>query len=423
MPRLTPTQLAPVATAVRTGDGDQTSADGHFDQALREATPEHAPSPEPDHEAASPAPSAPPPAADAAPAPDPGHADADKTRKPHASHKHTADGNAAGQPPPWLGMLETLTGAGGKHLPAGGENMPTTTANATSGRSARTGKARTQIPAGLLPGGAAAAGKTAAQAGGTRLSAPAIFTPLTAATATGADAVPTPASRGAAQGKNAAELSALAHSHGLPATPGDSTRLAPQHATQALLTDPRDTDKAASPDTRSQVSDLAALGMLAPSHHAMPAATPSAAPATLQMTQSPGTPAFQQELGEHVAWLGGQDIKQAQIQLNPRHLGPIHVDVQVTQNHVDVSFAVQHPATVHALQQTLPQLDTLLAQHGLNLGQAQVGQQHAGQQHDGGNHAPPAPWGETAGDTGIEGDTTAVVTTRLRGTGSVDAFA
>ena len=45
---------------------------------------------------------------------------------------------------------------------------------------------------------------------------------------------------------------------------------------------------------------------------------------------------------------------------------------------VDVTFAAQHPAAVHALQQTLPQLDALLAQHGLSLGQADVGQRQSG---------------------------------------------
>lgn len=109
--------------------------------------------------------------------------------------------------------------------------------------------------------------------------------------------------------------------------------------------------------------------------------TAAAAPHQLQIATPPGSSEFAQALGQQVAWLGNQDIKQATIHLNPRNLGPLNVNVQVN-NHgqVDVSFAVQHPGTVHALQQTLPQLDTLLAQQGLSLGQAQVGQQQQGQQ-------------------------------------------
>jgi flagellar hook-length control protein FliK len=79
--------------------------------------------------------------------------------------------------------------------------------------------------------------------------------------------------------------------------------------------------------------------------------------------------------------LAGQNIQQAEIQLNPKKLGPIQVEITTHHDRVDVSFAVQHPQTVHALQQTLPQLHDMLAQQGLNLGHASVGQQAPGRQH------------------------------------------
>jgi flagellar hook-length control protein FliK len=47
-----------------------------------------------------------------------------------------------------------------------------------------------------------------------------------------------------------------------------------------------------------------------------------------------------------------------------------------------VSFAAQHPAAVTAVQQTLGQLDLMLAGQGLSLGQAHVGQQGSGQRGD-----------------------------------------
>jgi len=43
-------------------------------------------------------------------------------------------------------------------------------------------------------------------------------------------------------------------------------------------------------------------------------------------------------------------------------------------------FSAQHPAAVNAVQQSLPQLEHMLAQHGLALGHAEVGQ------HDHGEH-------------------------------------
>ncbi len=102
-------------------------------------------------------------------------------------------------------------------------------------------------------------------------------------------------------------------------------------------------------------------------------------PHALHIASPAGSPAFAQELGQQVAWLDNQDIKQAKIRLHPEDLGQLDVSVRVQHGgQVDVTFAAQHPAAVHALQQTLPQLDALLAQHGLSLGQAQVGQQSAG---------------------------------------------
>ncbi len=105
----------------------------------------------------------------------------------------------------------------------------------------------------------------------------------------------------------------------------------------------------------------------------------AAAPALpLHIASAPGTPAFAQELGQHIAWLGGQEIKQARIRLHPEDLGQLDLKVSVQHdNKVDVSFVVQHPHTVHMLQQTLGQLDAMLAQQGLSLGQADVGHQQS----------------------------------------------
>ncbi|HEX7817084.1 flagellar hook-length control protein FliK [Dyella sp.] len=101
-----------------------------------------------------------------------------------------------------------------------------------------------------------------------------------------------------------------------------------------------------------------------------------AAPAHVVQMQSPlDSSGFAQELGQQVAWMGGHDIKEARIRLNPEELGELEVKVSVEHNRVDVVFAAQHPAAVTAVQQTLGQLDTMLAGQGLSLGQAQVGQQ------------------------------------------------
>jgi flagellar hook-length control protein FliK len=125
----------------------------------------------------------------------------------------------------------------------------------------------------------------------------------------------------------------------------------------------------------------AQLVQLAGMHAGTAPAQPPPPPVQLAMQSAPGQPQFAQEAAQHVSWLAGQKIQQAEIQLNPKKLGPIQVEITTHHDRVDVSFAVQHPQTVHALQQTLPQLHDMLAQQGLNLGHASVGHQAPGRQH------------------------------------------
>ncbi|TPG07388.1 hypothetical protein EAH75_16615 [Rhodanobacter glycinis] len=151
---------------------------------------------------------------------------------------------------------------------------------------------------------------------------------------------------------------------------------------------------------------------------ALSAPSTPAAPTAPPVLQLPvGSQTFAQDLGQQVAWLGGQGIKQARIRLHPEELGSLDVKVSVTHGRVDVVFSAQHPAAVAAVQQSLPQLDHMLAQHGLSLGHAEVGQQDRGDRH---GHA---------GDTGKAaldepGDIHAInMTTSLGQIGLLDAFA
>ncbi len=107
-------------------------------------------------------------------------------------------------------------------------------------------------------------------------------------------------------------------------------------------------------------------------------AAPAGAPAELPMAASPGSPQFSQELGERLLWLVREGVHEARLQLNPRELGPIEVRVGVSDGAAQLSFSAQHAGTVAAVQQSLPQLREMLAQQGLQLGQADVSQQQAG---------------------------------------------
>ena len=100
----------------------------------------------------------------------------------------------------------------------------------------------------------------------------------------------------------------------------------------------------------------------------------SAGVPVVTVTTPVGTPAFGQDFGRQIPWLATQDLKQARIRLHPDELGQVDLKITLDHGRVDVVFSVQHPGAAQAVQQSLPQLDQMLAQHGLSLGHTEVGQ-------------------------------------------------
>ncbi|MDE2156498.1 MAG: flagellar hook-length control protein FliK [Xanthomonadaceae bacterium] len=158
----------------------------------------------------------------------------------------------------------------------------------------------------------------------------------------------------------------------------------PQNASVApAVQTPASTKAGPASDSASAVAQ--AIALPAPPAGGAPAGMPQ-----LQLSAPVGSPAFAQELGQHVAWLGGQDVAQARIRLHPAELGQLDVKINVTHGRVDVVFSAQHPAAVNAVQQSLPQLGHMLAQHGLALDHAEVGQHDRGEHRSHSGNAPAA---------------------------------
>jgi len=179
---------------------------------------------------------------------------------------------------------------------------------------------------------------------------------------------------------------------------------------------------ATSTDSASQGSpDLAALGSLTAAVSAPPAGATASTTHNLAMNAPVGSSDFAKELGQHITWLSGQDVKQAQIRLNPQDLGPLDVKVSVEHGRVDVSFLTQHPAATAAVQQGLDQLNQMLGGQGLSLGHATVGQ-HAQQQFaQQGQQGQQSQASSSASDESVA-DTPIAAATRIA-VGLVDAFA
>ena len=58
-------------------------------------------------------------------------------------------------------------------------------------------------------------------------------------------------------------------------------------------------------------------------------------------------------MAERVVWMTNANIQEAEIQLNPRELGPIGIKVTVQNEQASVSFVAQHATTREALEQAL----------------------------------------------------------------------
>ena len=153
--------------------------------------------------------------------------------------------------------------------------------------------------------------------------------------------------------------------------------------------------------------------------------TAASAPFNLNIAAAPGSVQFGPELGERVLWLIRDGLHEARLQLNPRELGPVEVRLSVGDGAAQVNFSTQHAGTAAAVQQSLPQLRDLLAQQGLQLGQATVSHQPAGDgqaaQQQTQTSASRPDWERQHGDD-IE-DGLPMPTARVVGHGLVDAYA
>jgi Flagellar hook-length control protein FliK len=93
-----------------------------------------------------------------------------------------------------------------------------------------------------------------------------------------------------------------------------------------------------------------------------------------------GERGWERAFGERVVWLVGQQIQTAEVKLNPPHLGPVEVRLSLTGQDASVSFTVTHGTTRDAIEQAIPRLRELFAEHQLQIVNVDVGQRDASSQ-------------------------------------------
>ncbi len=100
---------------------------------------------------------------------------------------------------------------------------------------------------------------------------------------------------------------------------------------------------------------------------------PSSMQATMQARE------WASELGQKLMMMVSTKIQSAQIQLNPRDMGPIDVRVVMQQEQAHVVFSSQVLQTREALEQALPRLREMFDQNGVDLANVDVRDQDAQQ--------------------------------------------
>ena len=128
--------------------------------------------------------------------------------------------------------------------------------------------------------------------------------------------------------------------------------------------------------------------------HASP--TPAAATANLSATMSSaaslssslstaiGAPVqgseWPRQMTEQVSMMVKGEFQQAELKLNPAHLGPLEVKLHISDDKANISFVTQHAPVRDAIDSAIPRLREMLEEQGLNLVNVDVSTQSEQQQ-------------------------------------------
>jgi flagellar hook-length control protein FliK len=152
---------------------------------------------------------------------------------------------------------------------------------------------------------------------------------------------------------------------------------------------------------------------------------------TRQVVATPvATQGWADEVGQKVSWAAHNGNGRAELILTPAHMGRIEVSINMNGDQASANFVAANAATREALQDAMPQLREVLANAGIQLGQANVSTNSGGQAWNGGsgqsgfNSGTYASGKDSSADTPVD-----ALTSRSRGAwvlsgnGLVDTFA
>lgn len=112
-----------------------------------------------------------------------------------------------------------------------------------------------------------------------------------------------------------------------------------------------------------------------------------------------GEAGWDKALGGHVLLLAQYKNPVAELRLNPPHLGPLEVRINMEGDQASVSFTTHHGQVREALETALPRLREMLAEQGIALTQADVSHQQLARDGQG-----PGTQSATTGESGQAGE-------------------
>ncbi len=83
-------------------------------------------------------------------------------------------------------------------------------------------------------------------------------------------------------------------------------------------------------------------------------------------------PEWSKQFSDHVLWLGQQGIKSAVIKLHPEDLGPLEISIKVVNDSASVNIASHSQQVRDLIDQSLPRLQEMMAEQGLNLSEVNI---------------------------------------------------
>jgi flagellar hook-length control protein FliK len=107
-------------------------------------------------------------------------------------------------------------------------------------------------------------------------------------------------------------------------------------------------------------------------------------------------PDWSRDMGDRIIWMNNKAIPAAEIKLNPQHLGPISVRIDINQDQATITFSAQHGVVREALEASIPRLREMMSAQQLNLVEVNISQHNTSDQ----GRSSPQGFAQTSGGSG-----------------------